>query len=205
MAEADPRNTDPQDSDVPLPGQPEPAPVNGADADSAADASDDLRYRPPRGTRTYDAWLIATFFGVGFTPKAPGTAGSAATVLLWALAAYFIPPDYQFMVALLVACVAIIAGIPCASIVCRESGLDDPQIVVIDEVAGQMITLLLVPLGWKAFLAGFIIFRVFDMWKPFPLRRLEKLPEGSGVVMDDVGAGIYGLIVMQLLLYFHVL
>ena len=184
----------------PLPDHPELA-----KADDAPAAEDDLRYRPPRGTRTYDAWLIATFFGVGFTPKAPGTAGSAATVLLWALAAYFIPPEYQFLVALLVACVAIIAGIPCASIVCRESGLDDPQIVVIDEVAGQMITLLLVPLGWKAFLVGFIIFRVFDTLKPFPLRRLEKLPEGSGVVMDDVGAGIYGFLLMQLLLYFRVL
>jgi phosphatidylglycerophosphatase A len=189
--------TGPEKSGEPLPPEPTAA--------ESARATDDLRYRPPRGTRTYDAWLIATFFGVGFTPKAPGTAGSAATVLLWALAAHFIPPDYQFAVALLVACVAIIVGIPTASIVCRESGLDDPQIVVIDEVAGQMLTLLLVPLGWKAFLAGFIIFRVFDMWKPFPLRRLEKLPEGSGVVMDDVGAGLYGLIVMQLLLYFHVL
>ena len=126
-------------------------------------------------------------------------------MLLWALAAHYIHPDYQFLVALAVACVAIIAGIPCASIVCRESRLKDPQIVVIDEVAGQMLTLLLVPLGWKAFLAGFIIFRVFDTLKPFPLRRLEKLPEGSGVVMDDVGAGIYGFLVMQVLLYFHVL
>src|SRR5437016_3628395 len=125
----DPANTDPNEPEV-------------------REAEDDeLRYRPPEGTRTYDAWLIATFFGIGFTPKAPGTAGSLATVLLWALAARFIPADYQFMVALLVACAAIIAGIPCASIVCRESGLKDPQIVVIDEVAGQMITLLLVPLG----------------------------------------------------------
>lgn len=158
--------------------------------------------RPPR---TVEAWLIATFFGVGFLPLMPGTWGSAATVLLWALAARFIRPELHFFVALLVACAAIIAGIPAASIVCRETGKKDPQIVVIDEVAGQMLTLLLVPLGWKAFLAGFILFRAFDMWKPFPLRRLEKLPEGSGVVMDDVGAGLYGFLVMQLLLYFHVL
>jgi phosphatidylglycerophosphatase A len=156
--------------------------------------------RPPR---TVGAWMIATFLGVGFTPMAPGTAGSAATVLLWALWAHSMSPDYHFFVGLLVACVAIIAGIPAASIVCRETGLDDPQIVVIDEVAGQMITLLLAPLSWKAFLAGFILFRVFDTLKPFPLRRLERLPEGSGVVMDDVGAGIYGFLVLQLLLHFH--
>ncbi len=157
-----------------------------------------------RPQRTYGAWLIATFLGVGFTPLAPGTAGSAATVLIWWFWARSMSPDYHFFVGLLVACMAIIIGIPAASIVCRETGLDDPQIVVIDEVAGQMITLLLAPLSWKAFLAGFILFRVFDTLKPFPLRRLERLPEGSGVVMDDVGAGLYGFLVLQLLLHFHV-
>jgi phosphatidylglycerophosphatase A len=158
-----------------------------------------------RPERTIEAWLLATFFGVGFTPKAPGTAASAATVLLWGVAAHYLAPAAQFPVALAVACLAIIAGIPCASIVCRETGRDDPQIVVVDEVAGQMITLLLAPTGWKALVAGFILFRIFDTLKPFPLRRLEKLPEGSGVMMDDVGAGIYGFVVMQLLLYFHLL
>ncbi len=177
-------------ADEPLPAQPEviePAP--------------DEDERPPR---THAAWLIATFLGVGFTPLAPGTAGSAATVILWWLWARSMSPDYHFFVGLVVACVAIIIGIPAASIVCRETGLDDPQIVVIDEVAGQMITLLLAPLSWKAFLAGFILFRAFDTLKPFPLRRLERLPEGSGVVMDDVGAGLYGFLVLQLLLHFHV-
>ena len=177
-----------------LPPEPEPE-LEPIDTDE-----DDER--PPR---TVEAWLIATFFGVGFLPKMPGTWGSGATVLLWALAARYIPAEYQFAVALGVVCLAIIAGIPAASIVCRETELKDPQIVVIDEVAGQMITLLLVPLGWKAFLAGFILFRFFDMLKPFPLRRLEHLPEGSGVVMDDVGAGLYGFLVMQLLLHFRVL
>jgi phosphatidylglycerophosphatase A len=180
-----------------------PLPLSSAPASAPVEpAEKEEEDRPPR---TVEAWLIATFFGVGFLPLMPGTWGSLATVLLWALAARFIRPELHFMVALLVACAAIIVGIPAASIVCRETGRDDPQIVVIDEVAGQMLTLLLVPLGWKAFLVGFILFRVFDTWKPFPLRRLEKLPEGSGVVMDDVGAGFYGFLVMQLLLYFHVL
>lgn len=174
---------------------PEPPP-----ALAAADAEEDER--PPR---TIEAWLVATFFGIGFTPKAPGTAASAATVLLWAVAAHYLPPAAHFPVALAVVCLAIIAGIPSASIVARETGREDPQIVVIDEVAGQMLTLLLAPAGWKTLLAGFILFRVFDTLKPFPLRRLEQLPEGSGVVMDDVGAGLYGLMVMQLLLYFRVL
>ena len=175
-----------------LPPEPELEPVA---------AEEDEDERPPR---TIEAWLIATFAGVGFLPWMPGTWGSLATVLLWALAAHYLRPELHFAVAMGVVCVAIIAGIPAASIVCRETEKKDPQIVVIDEVAGQMITLLLVPLGWKAFLAGFILFRAFDMLKPFPVRRLESLPEGSGVVMDDVGAGLYGFLVMQLLLHFHV-
>jgi len=155
--------------------------------------------------RTIWAWLLATFFGIGFTPLAPGTAASAATVLLWAAAARYLPAESQFGWTLGAACVAIILGVPCASIVCRETGRKDPQVVVIDEVAGQLLTLVLAPAGWKALVAGFILFRVFDTLKPFPLRRLEKLPEGSGVMLDDVGAGLYGLATMQLLVYFRVL
>ena len=85
---------------------------------------------------------------------------------------------------------------------CRASGGKDPQFVVIDEVAGQLIALIAVPLAWKTFLAGFILFRVFDIIKPPPVRQLERLPEGTGIVLDDVAAGIYALIVMQILLRF---
>jgi phosphatidylglycerophosphatase A len=85
------------------------------------------------------------------------------------------------------------------------SGLKDPQFVVIDEVAGQLVTLIAVPLAWKTFLAGLILFRVFDIWKPFPIRRLERLPEGTGIVVDDLGAGLYALAVMHLLLHFGLL
>jgi len=88
--------------------------------------------------------------------------------------------------------------------VARASGLKDPQFVVIDETAGQLITLIGAPLGWKTFLTGFILFRAFDITKPPPVRQLERLPEGTGIVVDDVGAGVYGWIVMQLLLHFGV-
>ena len=71
---------------------------------------------------------------------------------------------------------------------------------MIDEVAGQLITLIFVPVSWQTLLAGFILFRAFDMVKPPPLRSLEKLPEGVGIVIDDVGAGLYALAVMQILL-----
>jgi phosphatidylglycerophosphatase A len=91
-------------------------------------------------------------------------------------------------------------GIPAATQVARTTGVKDPQFVVIDEVAGQLITLIAAPLAWKTFLAGFILFRAFDIVKPPPVRRLERLPEGTGIVLDDVAAGIYALAVMQLLL-----
>jgi phosphatidylglycerophosphatase A len=77
--------------------------------------------------------------------------------------------------------------------------------VVIDEVAGQLVTLIAVPLAWKTFLAGFILFRGFDIVKPPPVRQLERLPEGTGIVLDDVAAGLYSLIVMHLLLHFGLL
>ena len=93
-------------------------------------------------------------------------------------------------------------GIPAATAIARASGRKDPQHVVIDEVAGQMIALIAVPVNWKAVLAGFILFRAFDITKPWPIRSLEKLPEGTGIVVDDLGAGIYALVIMQLLLHY---
>jgi phosphatidylglycerophosphatase A len=81
----------------------------------------------------------------------------------------------------------------------------DPQFVVIDEVAGQLIALIGAPFGWKTLLAGFILFRGFDIVKPPPVRQLEALPEGTGIVVDDVAAGIYAFAVMHLLLHFGLL
>jgi phosphatidylglycerophosphatase A len=95
-------------------------------------------------------------------------------------------------------------GIPAATSVARADRLKDPGHVVIDEVAGQLIALIAAPLGWKSFLAGFILFRAFDIVKPPPVRQLEKLPEGTGIMIDDVGAGVYALIVLQFLLYFGI-
>lgn len=94
------------------------------------------------------------------------------------------------------------AGIPAATHVARASGIKDPQFVVIDEVVGQLIALIAVPLSWKTFLLSFILFRIFDIFKPPPVRQLESLPEGTGIVLDDMAAGVYALLVMQLLLHF---
>jgi phosphatidylglycerophosphatase A len=148
------------------------------------------------------AEIIATFFGIGRLRPGPGTWASGATVLLWWLITRWIPPDWQPWAAILLASFAVAIGIPAATRVSRASGSKDPQWVVIDEVAGQMITLIAAPISWKSLLLGFILFRGFDIVKPPPLRRLEQLPEGVGIVVDDVGAGLYALLVMQVVLHF---
>jgi phosphatidylglycerophosphatase A len=101
--------------------------------------------------------------------------------------------------------VAILVGIPAATRMARATGLKDPQFVVIDEVAGQLIALIAVPVSWKSLLLGFILFRGFDIVKPPPVRQLEHLPEGIGIVLDDVGAGLYALIMMHASLHFGLL
>jgi phosphatidylglycerophosphatase A len=151
------------------------------------------------------AWLVSTFFGVGLGRPAPGTYGSAVTVLLWWLLSTWIGPSWQTPAAIGLAVTAIAIGIPAATRVARATGLKDPQLIVIDEVAGQLITFIAAPVYWKTILAGFILFRVFDTLKPPPVRQLERLPEGTGIVVDDVGAGLLGLAVMQILLHFGVL
>ncbi len=151
------------------------------------------------------ATLVATLFGVGRLRPGPGTWGSATTVLLWWLVARWIAPARQPWVAILLAGIAVLAGIPASTRVARASGLKDPQFVVIDEVAGQLVTLIAAPIAWQSLLLGFILFRAFDIVKPPPIRHLERLPEGVGIVIDDVGAGLYGLAVMQVVLHFGLL
>ena len=148
------------------------------------------------------ATLIATFFGVGRMKPGPGTWGSLATMLTWGVLSHFLPVAGIVPTNILLACLAIAAGIPAATRVARASQTKDPQFVVIDETAGQLITLIGAPLSWKSFLVGFILFRAFDIVKPPPVRQLERLPEGTGIVVDDVAAGLYGLAVMQILLHF---
>lgn len=151
------------------------------------------------------AILVSTFFGIGRMRPGPGSWGSAATVLLWAAMAYSLPVSLRMPVAIGLAMLAILTGIPAATQVARASAVKDPQFVVIDEVAGQLIALIGSPLTWKTFLVGFILFRAFDIVKPPPVRQLEKLPEGTGIVLDDVAAGIFALIGMHLLLHFGLL
>lgn len=143
------------------------------------------------------AWVVATFFGAGLLKPGPGTYGSAAAMLLWIGTAHV---SHAGVVALAVstviaAVVATAIGIPAATIVAREAGREDPGFVVIDEVAGQWIALIGLRPDWKHAVLGLVLFRVLDIWKPWPVRRLEELPEGTGIMLDDVAAGVLALAV----------
>lgn len=149
--------------------------------------------------RTPWAWAVGTFFGAGLLKPGPGTYGSVAAMLLWFLMARHVPIHLLPWITLAMAAAATAIGIPAATRVARESGRKDPQIVVIDEVAGQWLALTLCLPQMPFAILGLIAFRVFDIWKPWPVRRLESLPEGSGIVVDDLAAGVYALIVQAVL------
>ena len=141
------------------------------------------------------ATLIATWFGAGYAPKAPGTAGSlAAIAVAWLLHHY---TGWQWGNFAYLAMLLFPIAVWSANVVARSSGREDPQIVVVDEVVGQWLTLAgAARLNWKSWLAAFVLFRLFDMWKPFPIRRMESLPGGLGIVADDALAGVYGALVL---------
>lgn len=151
------------------------------------------------------AWVVATFCGAGFLRPGPGTWGSVATAGIFAaLVALLHPAPLPLLVITLIALVVTVAaGIPAATVAARESGSEDPGFVVIDEVAGMWIALLPAAAhpGCKSILAALVFFRIFDVWKPFPVHQLEKLPEGWGIVCDDLAAGLYAGICVLLLMH----
>lgn len=147
------------------------------------------------------AWVAGTFFGAGLLRPGPGSWGSAAAALLWfGTAKQFPLADSSLSWLTLAAAVAaLVIGIPAATRVERESGHEDPGHVVIDEVVGQWIALIHSQVNLSHLLAAFLFFRLFDIVKPWPARQLESLPAGWGIMFDDVAAGMYALLFMQLL------
>ncbi len=134
------------------------------------------------------AWAVATWFGCGLVPKAPGTMGTLGAIPLYLLVA----PLGRGAVGAAAAGVTVI-GVWSASVVAREIGRKDPQVVVVDEVAGMLVTMLpVLHPSWVAIAIGFALFRLLDVTKPWPIRRIEGLPGGWGIVMDDVAAGALG-------------
>lgn len=175
---------------------------------------------PPRKPRL--SLFFATAGGVGYLPKAPGTWGSLVGValyrLMWWVFSRFHTMTFAFLtlghsraaawmaetaarvrlfeVPLIFGLVVALFGVWVSNHVATWNGTKDPQFIVIDEVSGQLFTFLfaLSPLNWKYLLLGFILFRVFDIWKPFPARQAESLPGGWGIMADDWAAAVYAAI-----------
>lgn len=148
----------------------------------------------PAGASGKAVLVLSTWFGVGFLPVAPGTfAAVAGFPLVWLTdrAGVFYGTVFLAAFVLLAFWSADRAG--------KMAGQDDPPEIVIDEVAGLLVALFLVPLSLLSLSLGFILFRVFDIWKPFPLRRAEKLKGGLGIVLDDILAGMYANLALRLI------
>lgn len=141
--------------------------------------------------RSRAAVLFATFFGCGYFPWGPGTIGSLAGIAIAAVL-HFVSGLNRWT--LLVATAALFGpSIWAATKTARLVGREDPGLVVVDEVLGQWVTLLgAAIIDWRTLAAAFLLFRLFDIWKPWPVRKFEKLPEGVGIVADDIAAGVYG-------------
>lgn len=144
------------------------------------------------------ARLLATWFYSGYWPKGPGTAGSLAAVLVvWALG---LSPQQTLWAALLLLPIAIWS----ADRLARDMGKKDPQIIVVDEVVGQWIALTgAISFNTRTLIAAFVLFRFFDIVKPPPVRALERIPGGAGIVLDDAMAGIYAALVLVAVQWFN--
>ncbi len=143
------------------------------------------------------AVIIASFGYTGYVPIAPGTAGSAAALVVYALVRRSGSQAIEIVVLVAVA----IVGTWSASIAERHFGRTDPGQIVIDEVLGMLMTLAFVPLTWTGVAVGFFVFRALDIVKPFPGRAAEDLHGGLGVMADDAVCGVYGNILMRALVW----
>jgi phosphatidylglycerophosphatase A len=139
------------------------------------------------------AVLLATSLGAGYFPVAPGTAGSAVGVVIYLLTRHRSAPEQIGLLA-----VISVVGVWAASVAARHFGRDDPGPVVIDEVAGQLLTLLLTGVGAGGAIVGFFLFRVLDIFKPWPARQFESLHGGLGIMADDLMVAVYGNLLMHL-------
>ena len=177
----------------------------------------EIQRRSPHGFLDYLSLAVSTF-GVGYFPIAPGTWGSAVGVVVylfvvWAVGAASIAlfgtdghaTDAFYADARAILCLALLAfslfGIWAANRANDLQGNSDPSQTVVDEVMGQLITFLFIPFtfSWKLILAGFLLFRLFDIWKPYPIDSLQSLPGGVGVCADDIVAGVYAGVVLMVI------
>ena len=153
---------------------------------------------PSRDRKGALARVIATWFGCGLVPVGPGTAGSLAALVI-AIGLHEFAGSGRSTFLILTA-IFLIPGVWAADVVAKQMGQKDPHIVVVDEVLGQWLTLAgAATLNWKSWFAAFVLFRLFDIWKPPPARQLEALPGGIGIVADDLMAALYGALAIFVL------
>lgn len=141
--------------------------------------------------------FVATAGYVGYFPIAPGTAGSAAGLVLLATVRFFVGPELEL--GFFVGVVAL--GLWASEVGERHAAREDPGFVVIDEVAGMLLTMLWLPLTWVTALGGFLAFRFFDIVKPFPVRNAERLRGGIGIMADDLIAAVYAAVAVRLFVW----
>ena len=140
------------------------------------------------------AWLLATGCGVGKLPKAPGTFGSLlGPLLVWSWQ-QFQRPIYETVLA---AIAAFLIGVAAADRTSKRTGLKDPGFIVCDEIVAFCIVFVMTTVTWSTAILGFVWFRLFDIWKPWPIARLERLPGGWGIMADDLMAGVYAALALQ--------
>ena len=148
-----------------------------------------------RALLTHPAGWIASGFGSGLFPRAPGTAGSLVALIPWWFALRGLPVAWYATVLIL----SFALGVWACDVAGKRLGVDDHRALVWDEFVGQWIALCAAPFGWPWLIAGLVLFRLFDVWKPWPIRIADRRVHGGfGVMLDDVLAGIYALIVMQI-------
>ena len=149
-------------------------------------------------SRPFLALAIATACGAGYVPVAPGTAGTVVGLLLWCV----LPSSIAIQAGVIVLLFAL--GSWSGTIAEHHFQKTDPGHVVADEVMGMLITLLLIPVGWKGAIVGFLLFRLLDIVKPPPARQLERLPGGVGIMADDAMAAVYANIALRICIWsFH--
>jgi phosphatidylglycerophosphatase A len=143
------------------------------------------------------AIVVATAGGAGYAPVASGTFGAAVGLVVYVLTRHW-PVAWQIALVVLLS----VVGVWASKVAAEHFNREDPGQVVIDEVAGQLLTLLLLDVHVTGVIAGFLLFRAFDIVKPWPVRQLEDLPHGFGVMADDLMAGVYAWVCLALLLRF---
>ncbi len=151
----------------------------------------------PDGFLKHPVHLLALGFGTGCVPKLPGTAGTLVGVLI-----YLLLQNLEVLIYLTIVIVLFAMGIWLCGKTIQKLGAHDHPAIVWDEIVGYLVTMIMAPSGWVWILLGFVIFRLFDIWKPWPIRWADrKVTGGFGVMLDDVIAGLYGLIMLQIIVY----